>query len=75
MPVYTVSAGIVIGWLYWLSGSIWVPAIFNASLKVTSIISEVALGEAGKSRRVRIVWLWLWAVLAGLALTIWYAGL
>ncbi len=75
MPVYTVSAGIVIGWLYWLSGSIWVPAIFNASLKVTSIISEVALGEAGKSRRVRIVWLWLWAVLAGLSLTIWYAGL
>lgn len=75
MPIFTISAGIVAGWLYWLSGSLWAAAIFNASLKVSSRISEVALGDAGSSRRVRIVWLWLWAVLAGLALTVWYAGI
>ena len=75
MPIFTVAAGIVTGYLYWVSGSLWVPAIFNASLKVTASISDVALGDAGPSRRVRIVWLWLWAVLAGLTLTVWYAGL
>ncbi|MFQ5616078.1 MAG: type II CAAX prenyl endopeptidase Rce1 family protein, partial [Anaerolineales bacterium] len=61
LPIFTISAGIVTGWLYWLSGSIWVPAIFNASTKITSLISSAALGDAGDSRRVRIVWLWLWA--------------
>ena len=75
MPLFTVSAGIVTGWLFWISGSLWAAAIFNAALKVTAPISEAALGDAGASRRVRIVWLWLWALLAGLVLTLWYASL
>ncbi len=75
MPIFTIAAGIITGYLYWLSGSLWVPAIFNASLKVTGLISEAALGEGGTSPRVRILWLWLWSAVAGLALTLWYAGL
>jgi membrane protease YdiL (CAAX protease family) len=74
IPVFTIAAGIVTGWFYWLTGSIWAAAILNASIKVSAPISETALGDAGTSRRVRIVWLWLWAALAGLALTLWYAG-
>ena len=75
MPVFTIAAGIVTGWFYWLTGSLWAAAILNASIKVSAPISETALGEAGTSRRVQIVWLWLWSALAGLALTLWYAGL
>jgi membrane protease YdiL (CAAX protease family) len=74
MPIFCIAAGIVAGWLYWLSGSLWTPAIFNASLRVSGLISEAALEEGG-SARVRIVWLWLWAAAGGLALTLWYAAL
>ncbi len=74
MPIFSIAAGIVIGWFYWLSGSLWAAAILNASIRVSALISETALGEAGTSRRVRIVWLWLWSALAGLALTLWFAG-
>jgi hypothetical protein len=74
MPIFCIAAGIVAGWLYWLSGSLWAPAIFNASLRVSGLISEAALEEGG-SARVRIVWLWLWAAAGGLALTLWYAAL
>ncbi|HUF37054.1 MAG TPA: CPBP family intramembrane glutamic endopeptidase [Anaerolineales bacterium] len=74
MPVFTIAAGIVIGWFYWLTGSLWAAAILNASIKVSAPISETVLGDAGTSRRVRIVWLWLWAALAGLVLTLWFAG-
>ena len=75
MPIYTIALGIIAGWLFFLSGSLWAPAIFNASARVSGRISEAALGEAGTSRRVRILWLWLWAALAGLGLTLWWAGL
>ena len=74
MPVFAIAAGIVTGWFYWLSGSLWAAAILNASIKVSAPVSETILGDAGTSRRVRIVWLWLWAALAGLVLTLWYAG-
>ncbi len=74
MPVYTIALGIVAGWFYFLSGSLWAPAILNASARVSGRLSEVALGEAGNSRRVRVVWLWLWAVLGGLGLSLWWAG-
>lgn len=71
MPVFTISLAAVAGWLYWLSGSIWVPALLNASVRVSALVSEAALGEAGRSRRVRFVWLWLWAVAAGLVWALW----
>ena len=74
MPVFTIAAGIVTGWMFWLSGSLWVAAILNASIRVSWTLSEAALGEAGGSGRVRIVWLWLWAALAGLVLTFWFAA-
>ncbi len=74
MPIYTIALGIVLGWLYWLSGSIWVPALLNAAVKVSGLISSNALGDAGNSRGVRMVWLWLWAMLGGFALVLWHAG-
>ena len=75
MPISTIAIGIVTGWLFWLSGSIWVPALFNASTRVTSLLSSAALGEAGDSRRVRIAWLWLWTTVAGLCLVFWRASI
>lgn len=74
MPIATVAFGIVTGYLYVLSGSIWVAAVFNASTRISSKVSQILLGEAGDSRRVRLVWLWLWATVAGLFLAFWVAG-
>ncbi|HNB53961.1 MAG TPA: CPBP family intramembrane metalloprotease [Anaerolineales bacterium] len=73
-PVFTICLAIIAGWLYWQSGSIWVPAIFNASVKVSSKVTFIALGDAGDSQRVRIVWLWLWACIAMFCLALWQVG-
>jgi hypothetical protein len=73
-PVFTISLAIILGWLYWQTGSLWLPALFNASTKVSGRLSSIALGEAGDSRRVRIVWLWLWATLAVFILALWQVG-
>jgi membrane protease YdiL (CAAX protease family) len=71
MPVFTISFGIISGWLYWFSNSIWVPALFNAATSVTLLLSTAAFGDEAGSRRVRIVWSWIWAVAAGFVLAIW----
>lgn len=73
-PIFTICLAIISGWLYWQSGSIWVPALFNASVKVSSRITSIALGDAGDSRRVRVVWLWLWGCLAVFFLALWQVG-
>jgi membrane protease YdiL (CAAX protease family) len=73
-PIFTICLAIITGWLYWQSGSIWVPTVFNASVKVSSRITSIALGEAGDSQRVRIVWLWLWGCLAVFCLALWQVG-
>ncbi|GAB4578564.1 MAG: hypothetical protein Fur0022_12990 [Anaerolineales bacterium] len=73
-PIFTICLAIISGWLYWQSGSLWVPAVFNASVKVSSRVTSIALGEAGDSRRVRIVWLWLWGSLASFILALWQVG-
>lgn len=73
-PIFTICLAIINGWLYWQSGSIWLPAIFNASVKVSSRITYISLGDAGDSQRVRIVWLWLWGCLAVFCLALWQVG-
>jgi uncharacterized protein len=73
-PVFTISLAIILGWLYWQTGSLWLPALFNASTKVSGRLSTIALGEAGNSRRVRVVWLWVWATLAVFILALWQVG-
>lgn len=72
-PVFTISAAILAGYLYWLTETLWAPAFFNAGLKVNALLLPGAIGLAGDSLRVRIVWIWVWASLAGLALALWGA--
>ncbi|HLF89752.1 MAG TPA: CPBP family intramembrane glutamic endopeptidase [Anaerolineales bacterium] len=73
-PIYTICLAIITGWLYWQSGSIWVAALFNASTKVSGRVTSFALGDAGDSHRVRVVWLWLWGSLAVFFLALWQVG-
>lgn len=73
-PIFTICLALITGWLYWQSGSIWLPAIFNASVKISSRVTSVALGDAGDSQRVRVVWLWLWGCLAVFCLALWQVG-
>ena len=73
-PIFTICLAIINGWLYWQTGSLWLPALFNAATKVSGRLSSVILGNAGDSRRVRIVWLWLWATLAVFILALWQVG-
>jgi membrane protease YdiL (CAAX protease family) len=73
-PIFSICLAIITGWLYWQSGSIWLPALFNASVKVSGRITSIALGDAGDSRRVRVVWLWLWGSLAVFILALWQVG-
>jgi len=73
-PIFTICLAIITGWLYWQSGSLWPAVLFNASVKVNGRLASAALGEAGDSRRVRAVWLWLWATLAVFFLALWQVG-
>jgi membrane protease YdiL (CAAX protease family) len=73
-PIFTICLAIIHGWLFWQSGSLLLPVVFSASTKVSGRLSSIALGEAGDSRRVRIVWLWLWATLAVFILALWQVG-
>lgn len=73
-PIFTLCLAIITGWFYWQSGSIWIAAMFNASWRVSGMIGSAALGEAGDSRRVRVVWLWLWGSLAVFFLALMQAG-
>lgn len=73
-PIYSICLAIITGWLYWQSGSLLLAAVFNASAKVNGRLASAALGEAGSSRRVRAVWLWLWGSLAVFILALWQVG-
>jgi uncharacterized protein len=73
-PIFTICLSIILGWLYWQTGSLLLPAVFSASTKISGRLSSIALGEAGDSRRVRVVWLWLWATLAVFILALWQVG-
>lgn len=75
LPVFTICAAILTGYLYFLSGSLWVAALFNAATKTAAPLSTAALGADANSGRVRVVWLWLWGMFAGLALAFWRAAL
>lgn len=74
MPLMTISTSIVIGFFYWLSQSLWVAAILNASILVCYPLSLEALGKEGGSKRIRFIHIWLWAGIAGLCLALWASG-
>jgi membrane protease YdiL (CAAX protease family) len=74
MPMFTIALSMMNGWLYVLAGNIWVPALLNAATKITTPMGIEALGEAGYSRRIRLVWAWVWLVVAGLGLALWQSG-
>lgn len=68
MPLFTIFAGIFLGWLYLRSKSIWMPAVAHAAMNLTGVLLLTEVIMQREELLLRLVFIASWGVVAALCL-------